>query len=404
MSIYNVTGFADDISSDALKGKGLGFDPKAADAFVASLDGATVGQLDTLTTQPKLIASTSAQGGIDGAASLTITARYKGRVIYQSTQVTGGGAPSPFKGNLDLTSADVFSRFPTAVRDAVSAETGDSGAPANFGTSLRLYDQGWAVTTTVPGGDAGNPFDTVVLDVKEPILTYLAKSFGLSAGVLNGTEAPPAFITAQGGEIAFGVTLDELKELQALSQSAPAPGSKAANARDALATRIENKFLAGFNDTIQDQRTEAAQTGTGSTVTTDTLEQTTTGSTAPTTRTFEGKTIYQEPYSEAALNKALAYTREFNGTSNSNVALTYTVRDPGSTEWKLETAHDLTPTQASALIGQLRQDGVLSNEVSDDLIFKGNGIGGWIKQDGSPATYKDDLAIRQSNSDIQTGA
>ncbi|MEM8798239.1 MAG: hypothetical protein AAGE61_21935, partial [Pseudomonadota bacterium] len=47
---------------------------------------------------------------------------------------------------------------------------------------------------------------------------------------------------------------------------------------------------------------------------------------------------------------------------------------------------------------------VLSNEVSDDLIFKGNGIGGWIKQDGSPATYKDDLAIRQSNSDIQTGA
>jgi len=215
-----------------------------------------------------LIASSDLDAGTGSTSqevqSVTITAKYNGVVIFQQTTqlLDGKGTPTPYLGPaLNLTNEGKFSRFPSAVRDAVLSQTGGE-IPTNFEASNRLYDQGWAVSTTLPNGDVSNPFDMVILDIKASILPYLAEKLGLSVDVLNGKEAPPAWVSAIGDELLFGITLDELKELQSLNTSLSGSSTSIAKPevlearQEALATKIEEKFVAGLNDAIQRQRVQ----------------------------------------------------------------------------------------------------------------------------------------------------
>jgi len=214
-------------------------------------------------TQPVLVASgllnNNETSSTSQAATVTIKARYNGVVIFeQSTRVTNGqGEPQPFLGALDLTTANLIERFPSVLSDQV--KPGDTDP---FGAALGLYDQDWAVSTTVPGGDVKNPLDTVILDVKAPILGFLAEKFDLSPGILGGSEAPPAWISANGGQLLFGISLAELQELNALSQQlytgdVPSNADSLSRRLETLAQSVEDKFVGGFNDAIQQERTAA---------------------------------------------------------------------------------------------------------------------------------------------------
>jgi len=238
--------------------------------FDASLEGAGV---SSTVRQSSIIANANINGSPTPGEPLSITIRARdintGQVVFEKTTTVGSGdSLQPFTGTLDLTSSDIFSRFPLPTGQSTRGEP-----PANFGATQTLYDQGWAISTTLPGGSTANPSDTVILDIKAETLPFLAETFGLSPAVLSGTEAPPAWVAGNGGELAFGITLDELKELQTLSTAlynspTPLANPDALTAQlESLSTRVETKFIAGFNEVIQAQRPDA---GTQS----DTSEQT----------------------------------------------------------------------------------------------------------------------------------